>query len=257
MNISRLVVPVALGFMCLSVASSTARADSIGINFIGNDPTNGALDAATSAGVVAQTNWNNLTGSSGTSGALNDNNGAATTTTLTFVSDATGTSTGSVSGGDEQLNNGSIRTGTGRATTFTLSNISYASYDIYVYNLAGASGQQQTTLGGTSFFGISPSPTAAGYIDNNPATPFTYTQATSTDSAAPTANANYVRFTGLSGTSQSFNVTGLTAGSRVQGIQVVSATVATPEPSTYAMMALGLVALCVLGAKRKKDGQSI
>jgi hypothetical protein len=33
--------------------------------------------------------------------------------------------------------------------------------------------------------------------------------------------------------------------------------VATPEPSTYAMMALGLVALCVLGAKRKKDGQAI
>jgi hypothetical protein len=33
--------------------------------------------------------------------------------------------------------------------------------------------------------------------------------------------------------------------------------VATPEPSTYAMMALGLVALCVLGAKRKKDGQAL
>jgi hypothetical protein len=33
--------------------------------------------------------------------------------------------------------------------------------------------------------------------------------------------------------------------------------VATPEPSTYAMMALGLVALCVLGAKRKKGEQAI
>jgi hypothetical protein len=37
----------------------------------------------------------------------------------------------------------------------------------------------------------------------------------------------------------------------------LNATLATPEPSTYAMMALGLVALCVLSAKRKKDGQAI
>jgi hypothetical protein len=37
--------------------------------------------------------------------------------------------------------------------------------------------------------------------------------------------------------------------------QLSVTTVPTPEPSTYAMMALGLVALCVLGAKRKKEGQ--
>jgi hypothetical protein len=36
-----------------------------------------------------------------------------------------------------------------------------------------------------------------------------------------------------------------------------STVVPTPEPSTYAMMALGCIALCVLGAKRKKDGQAI
>jgi hypothetical protein len=33
--------------------------------------------------------------------------------------------------------------------------------------------------------------------------------------------------------------------------------VATPEPSSYAMMALELVALCVLGVKRKKEEQTI
>jgi hypothetical protein len=37
----------------------------------------------------------------------------------------------------------------------------------------------------------------------------------------------------------------------------LNATVATPEPSTYAMMVLGLVALCVLGAKRKKGEETI
>jgi hypothetical protein len=61
----------------------------------------------TSAGVVPQTNWNNLAGFSGTSGALNDNTGAATTTTLTYAA-GNAASFNSAAGGDEQLNNGVI-----------------------------------------------------------------------------------------------------------------------------------------------------
>jgi hypothetical protein len=257
MKISRFVVPALLGLMCLSSARAS-RADSIGINFSDNYPEND-LAATTSAGVVRQANWNNIGGYSSTTGALNNNNGTATTTTLSYSAVSTGEFYYAPATGDEQLNNGYIlRLGT-TPITFTLNSIPYSNYEIYVYNIARTGTQQKTTLGSTSYYSTSPNPTSSGYVDENAATPFTYTQATSTNSAAPTAGADYVRFTGLSGASQSFSVASLNNNSdnnyngSVSAIQIV----ATPEPSTYALMALGLVALCVLGAKRKKDEQAI
>jgi hypothetical protein len=265
MKISRFVVPAVLGLMALSSARAS-RADSIGINFTGNYAAN-VIDATTSAGVVVQTNWNNLGGSSGTSGALNNNLGAATTTTLSYSASNVNQFQPNTAAGDEQLNNGYIKLDGTNPITLNLNNISYNTYDIYVYNLAGTNlagtgTQLKTTLGSISYYSTSPNARSAGYIDENAATPYTYTQATSTSQASSTAGANYVRFTGLSGTSQSINVSSLnysnfSLSSAVGGIQVVNTTIATPEPSTYAMMALGLVALCVLGAKRKKDGQAI
>jgi hypothetical protein len=259
MKIFRFVVPAALGLMCLSSTLCSARADSIGVNFSDGISAN-SLAAGTSAGVVAQTNWNNLINETGTNVALKNNLGAATTTRLTYAAENLLTIRSyTPPAGDEQLNNVVLASSTGTAITFTLSNISYSSYDIYVYSLSDVPTEQRTTLGSTSYYGKSPAiPTDAGYLDNNSGTPFTYTRATSTNSAAPSANANYVRFTGLSGASQSFNLTGLSDFSEVNGIQLVNTSaVATPEPSTYAMMAFGLVALCVLGAKRKKDGEAI
>jgi hypothetical protein len=259
MKLSRFVVPALLGLMCLSSIVRDACADSIGINFLGSGGNANAIPAGANVGVgvVPQNNWNNIGGFSGTTPAFMDSNGAMTTTTLTY-SFQSKFNLNSVNGGfDELFNAGTIYQFQDTPLTFRLNNISYSNYDIYVYNLAFSGTQQQTTLGSTSFYSTSPDPNGAGYVDSNRATPYIYTQATSTTAGVFTPNANYVRFTGLSGNSQSFSVTGLNNFGQVGGIQLVQRTVATPEPSTYAMMALGCIALCVLGAKRKKDGQAI
>jgi hypothetical protein len=256
MKLSRFLIPAVLGLVCLSSTTRAARADSIGIHFSGGQASN-VLAASTSAGVVAQTNWNNLGVTTGTNVALNNNNGIATGTTITYSSGTNGSFSTTATAGDEQLNGGFIARPANTANNFTLNNIAYSTYDIYVYNLSATGTQVQTTLGATSFYGTAPDPRSAGYVDNDPGTAYTYTQATSTTAGTFTPGANYVRFTNLSGATQSFNVTGLSGFGRIGGIQVVNTTVPTPEPSTYAMMALGLVALCVLGAKRKKDGEAI
>jgi hypothetical protein len=254
MNISRFVVPAVLGLMGLSLTARDTHADSIGVHFSADGSPAFTLAAGTSAGVVPQTNFNNITGSLGTGVALRNNNGAATNATLTFGAGGINAFFATSVGGDETLNNSSVFSAAGNPSNFTLNNISYDRYDIYVYTLSFGGANQQTTLGTTSFYGTSPVPNAPGYVDNNTATPYTYTQATSQVSYTP--GANYVRFSGLTGSTQSFSVTGLGGAGSVGGFQIVQ-TVPTPEPSTYAMMALGLVALCVLGAKRRKNEQAI
>jgi hypothetical protein len=106
-----------------------------------------------------------------------------------------------------------------------------------VYDLAAFQQAQAITVGGTTFYSLSPNPIAAGYLDSNPATPFTYTQATSNNVEAPTPLSNYVLFTGLTGGSQTVSVqspTGLGFRS-VRGFQIVET---VPEPSA-ALLLLG------------------
>jgi hypothetical protein len=241
----------ALAGVLLLGAGRAAHADSIGVNFTLGESLS-TLAPTTSAGVVPQTNFNNLASVTGNNVVLNNNNGVATSTTVTYsVSTASYIGT-TPSGGDEQLNRSFFAPNQNVPLTLTLNNISYNSYDIYVYNPGFNGVNQQTTLGGTSFFSTTPDPTGVGYVDGNAATPYIYTQATSTNSASPTAGANYVRFSGLTGTTQSFSVTGLTGRGTISGFQIVQ-TVPTPEPGTWAMMALGLGALGLMTWKRRRS----
>ena len=130
---------------------------------------------------------------------LDDNTGTPTTALLTAISSGSGGFTTPVAGADEMLNVGAAAT-SNVSQSFTLANIPYSNYSLSVYDLGlGAGFVQGISLGNTTYYTSSPNPTGAGYLDDNNATPFTYTLGTSTSAAAPTANADYVLFTGLSG----------------------------------------------------------
>ena len=102
--------------------------------------------------------------------------------------------------------------------TFNLTGIPYARYSLVFYQTAAAAhGAQATRLTGGATFHHSQthSGSAAGYVDNNSATPYTYLQVTSTNAALPTVDGNYVVFTGLTGSVQTVTIPG--------GFQIINA----------------------------------
>jgi hypothetical protein len=87
---------------------------------------------------------------------------------------------------------------------------------------------------GSSYFGTGP---GVGAVDGT-AGAFTYTQATSTSAGSPTANANYFKFSNVTGGNFTVTMAYLSGGSSnlalMNGFQIV----AIPEPSSVAL-ALG------------------
>jgi hypothetical protein len=136
----------------------------------------------------------------------------------------------------------------GRAAEFQLQNVPYLQYNLVVYltysqyqagsiqlfeggTVAGA----QTPLQFSTGLGWVPLNQYGGYPDSG------YTQITSTDPNNPTVTGNtgaYVVFSDLTGADQTFDLVG---GGGVAGFQIIDEPV--PEPSTWAMIALGATAL--------------
>ena len=210
-----------------------------------------ALSPADVAGVsgFAQSNYNNVF-STPTNLILNDDAGAPTTVTLTLPGGVTFGDITAVapSGPDETLNRGSAF-GNFSDFSLTLSNIPYSNYSIVVYSLAQEGELRGITVDGTTFYGRSPPPSANGYVDLLPATPYLYTQAISTDLGSPTRDSNYMLFAGLTGASQVIFVAG--DGQRnTSGFQIVNS---IPEPSTYTLLLGGLTLL----GFRKRPGKRV
>lgn len=226
-----------------------ARAGSIGVNF---GSTSMALAATDLAGVpgFAQVNWNNVSAAA-TGLVLNDSTGVATTAALTTTNTSISLITSAVADPDEKLNSGRATCITTPSFSFAIASIPYASYSILVYDHQFASGSTVgITIGATSYYTQAPVYNAAGYLDNNASTPFIYTQGTSTSSSAPTPVSNYVLFTGLSGSSQTVVVNGLTTTTpRVGGFQIIET---VPEPATIAGIGIGIAAL----ARRRRPTAS-
>lgn len=228
------------GLLLLAAGTTQTHAGLIGVNFGDYVP----ILPAESAGVVPQTNWNNVT--TLTASGLLDNTGAATTTNLS-ISGAFMKHIGTpVAHPDEALNAGQLVQTNGSNFSWTLSNIPYAQYNLYVYDQGIGPGHVQgiTLSGGPTYYSSSP---GGGGFDNNSATPWIYTQATSTNSASPTLNSNYVKFAGLTASSLTVITSSLNNNFRLNGGFQIEA---VPEPGT-AVFGLACVGVAALRRRRR------
>jgi len=118
-----------------SLATAQATfADPIGINF-GSGRANALLLPDDTAGVVAQSNWNNADGPTGGPIALNDSTGTATAVQLTWSTDEQWSFAGPAADANGTLLTGWISANNTNdpPATITLTGIPFDQYDLYVY----------------------------------------------------------------------------------------------------------------------------
>lgn len=235
-----------LSLLALGATAATSFGASIGINF-GSGRADAALAATDSAGVVAQTNWNNAAGATGSLAALNDDAGGASGASIAWATDEQWSVGGTPADGNGTLLNGFIsENNNASASTVTLSTIPYASYDLYVY-LSHDRNFEDVILGETGgAFG----PFTA--VENN--TPITAAVTFVEQTTSATTAGNYVLFSGLTGSSLSmtmgavdanFSGGGTAERNAIAGLQIVQ----VPEPSTGV---LGLLTLAGMALRRRR-----
>ena len=181
-----------------------ASAASIGLSFTSGRDTVAILSSGDSAGVVPQTNWNSSDGTdpdgdgSGTNagilpggGSLVDDSGASTGVTATWSSNNTWNTNNGTSNGDNKVMNGYIDHTGGPPATISFTNIPYAEYDVYVYVGSDGNGRTGTVSDGTTTYSYTTNANTGGSF------PGAYIQTTDTGGGNP--NANYAKFTGLTG----------------------------------------------------------
>lgn len=242
---------------CLASALS-AHADGkvISIN-VNNTPAMAATDVAGADYRVA--NWNNLAPSkfyqasnSGQTWTYND--GSSIDGSFIVIS-SQGHPTGNGSGtGDAALFSSSTELQSNTPLTFTLNNIPFAEYKIYVY--AGRA-DSWGDWGGSISTG-----SQTYYVTDNgtslPTDSTGYDRATTTSLTTPGSSAgidpgNYVLFESLSGGSQTITITALNFGTAspneyrlnvygIQIVEVISSTPGVPEPANVAIL-VGLIGL--------------
>jgi len=243
-NLARKIIASTLSFLALAYASSAGTAQfSIGLKFATDDvngliasrPTT-SLGGADVAGLpaVAQANWNNLAGASGTSSALVDNSGNLTTVSLAWT--ATGVWGNGNNGAnflpgtpDNVLQYTYLDIGSPATDVITLTNLppdlTAKGYDVYIYILGDTGGRG----GAYGIFDANTSATIKGYQPAvEDANPTNYVQCLNVGSGT-NATGNYVVFHGL--TNANINIQSTTTVNPQSGtprapicaIQVVSA----------------------------------
>lgn len=221
--------PARLILTLTAALTASAPAAMVGVNFGSGG---GALSATDFAGVApfTQSHWTTLLNTAPFFG-LPDDSGIPTTVSIISGAASFG-SYGSASGPDEILNNHFFNSTAN--WSFIIGSIPYSSYRLIVYDLDSlALVAKGINVGGTTFYTSSPDYNAPGYIDNNAATPFTYTRGTSTNPALIPSLSDYVQFDGLIGPSQTVNISNLFGVSRrIGGFQIVK----TPEPTSCALL---------------------
>jgi hypothetical protein len=223
----------------------------------------------------------------GTGAILTDNSGAATTAAFGFnefgVANAlNGRQVYSPGYGavgspnlaltpNQQLFNGAAQAtqnDTGYAQEVTLTNVPYATYDVYVLvgavdgavgyppptggigNITEYTDVNATTVQGSTFWFY------GGTNSVIPGNGFSFIQATGTSQGTATTNANYALFSGNTNPNVTFDLASLSndgnGGAYIAGLEIVD-TAAVPEPSSYALLLSGVVALVGIRKLRSRS----
>ena len=219
-----------------------ATAGAISINFNGGTK---QLSSSTTAGVLNLDHWNNINSANGSGVSLFDSTGATNAATMTYSSKGTwdgATAPQTSSAGTNVLYQGAVYGDPTTPVSVTVSGLTYASYEVYVYWGAGFNASDimgLTTPVGT-FYSVSATQNAGNATS--------LTQFTSTNSASPTAgDAGYSVF---SWSGPSFTVSTLGGNivtNQIYGIQVNS----VPEPSTFALLGLGALGFSIQAYRRR------
>jgi hypothetical protein len=219
--------------LALTFTSGSADAASIGLNFAVPDAVGGA-----SAGVVAQTNWNDEVlahsggAKSGTLTTLVDDSGATVGGgfQITYAANAS-YGNGANGSGDANMLRGGLEiqsTSYSTANQIVISNNPYAQYDLYLYVKGWTQGRTgEFQLNGGSETGYSTFRDFDGAAPDGAGSAHSQTSDTSTQGT-------YVLYTGLSGDA---TILMRRVGSQpiVAGLQIVE----VPEPSSLALLGLG------------------
>ncbi len=208
------------------------RVASIGANFLGDgdDPEYGRLNLSEEAGVVPQTNWNNIvttgwgSGEAPSGGAISDpmldSAGNLTVVQLLFDANDSWNSDGLTNSPNEKLMKGILKeNGIGSSLTLTFTNLASAFYDLYVYgNVNGGPVDMDVSIDALTNYWSAPAAfdPSSGFIE-----------VASSDPDAR-AEGNYVKFTGVTPVSGGITVTatyiGGSDGAAIAGLQIISST---------------------------------
>jgi hypothetical protein len=229
----------------LTVAG-VAQATSIGVQFSKNGTPLTATDVAGVA-EVAQDHWNALSNTAVPNAGLMNNSGAITTASLSAGGDADyfAGGAGFATAGDRALASHALLALYGNHVTYTVTAVPYASYDVYIY------GQSDAPDRAITFTVTSAAPTATrSFLSENSAT--TWTEGLSTwngigTQPADVTHANYVHFSGLSGSTLTLDYFA-PGNSGVNGFQIVEA---VPEPAS-----LGLLSVAATGLLSRRRRQA-
>ncbi len=221
----------------LLISGPLLHADSIGVNFLGDSggqPVGTTMASGASAGVVAQTNWNNPPHAvdQTTPVAVNDDSGSPSGASITWDSNNTWRVPNNA--GSQPLMDGYLDSSGGNPTiTVTVTGISYASYDVYVY--VGSDGNGRTGRTRTN------SDVASDIWHRTNTNPFpSYIEGTSTTEGGAISS-NYARYADLSGSTLTIQTLRGSNNFGFHGFQIVE-TVPSGKPTVDTLPAQNVTA---------------